>query len=122
MNLVEQLAKASAGSAPKRVLGIDLGTTNSTVAQIQLPLDPAGSPELLCECISIEQMTHSGPFFGSLVPSVVALDKPGKSWIGEGAKRTRSLPRDYGLKASFDDAHKLFQQAPQRVRRERGRE
>ena len=75
MNLVEQLAKASAGSAPKRVLGIDLDTTNSTVAQVQLPLDPAGSPELLCECISIEQMTHSGPFFGSLVPSVVAVVK-----------------------------------------------
>lgn len=62
MNLVEQLAKASAASPPKRVLGIDLGTTNSTVAQIQLPLDPAGSPELLCECISIEQMTPSGPW------------------------------------------------------------
>ena len=92
MNLVEQLAKASAASPPKRVLGIDLGTTNSTVAQVQLPLDPAGSPELLCECISIEQMTHSGPFYGSLIPSVVALDKSGKTWIGEGAKRMRSSP------------------------------
>ena len=97
MNLVEQLAKASAASPPKRVLGTDLGTTNSTVAQVQLPLDPAGSPELLCECISIEQMTPSGPFYGSLVPSVVAIDKSGKTWIGEGAKRMRSLPRDYGL-------------------------
>ena len=98
MNLVEQLAKASAASPPKRVLGTDLGTTNSTVAQVQLPLDPAGSPELLCECISIEQMTPSGPFYGSLVPSVVAIDKAGKTWIGEGAKRMRSLPRDYELK------------------------
>ena len=62
MNLVEQLAKTSAASPPKRVLGIDLGTTSSTVAQVQLPLDPAGTPELLCECISIEQMTHSGPW------------------------------------------------------------
>ena len=60
MNLVEQFAKASAASPPKRVLGIDLGTTNSTVAQVQLPLDPAGSPELLCECISIKQMTPCG--------------------------------------------------------------
>lgn len=97
MNLVAQLAKASAASPPKRVLGIDLGTTNSTVAQVQLPLDPAGSPDSLCECISIEQTTHSGPFFGNLVPSVVAIDKSGKTWIGEGAKRMRSLPRDYGL-------------------------
>ena len=85
MNLVEQLAKASAASQPKRVLGIDLGTTNSTVAQVRLPLDPAGTPELLCEYISIEQMTPSGPFFGSFVPSVVAIDKSGKTWIGEGA-------------------------------------
>ena len=97
MNLVEQLAKASAGSPQRRVLGIDLGTTHSTVAQVQLPLDPAGPPELLCECISIEQMTHSGPFFGSLIPSVVALDKTGKPWIGEGAKRMRSLPHGFGL-------------------------
>jgi BRO family, N-terminal domain len=81
----------------KRALGIDLGTTNSTVAQVQLPLDPAGSPELLCECISIEQMTPSGPLFGSLVPSVVAINKSGKTWIGERAKRMRSLPRDYDL-------------------------
>jgi hypothetical protein len=44
----------------KRVLGIDLGTTNSTVAQVQLPLHPAGSAELLCECISVEQMTPCG--------------------------------------------------------------
>jgi molecular chaperone DnaK (HSP70) len=89
MKLVEQLAKASAGSPPKRVLGLDLGTTNSTVAQVQLPLDPAGTPELLCECISIEQMTPSGPFYGSLVPSVVAIDKSGKTWIGEPAGPAR---------------------------------
>jgi molecular chaperone DnaK (HSP70) len=43
MNLVEQLATASAGSPPKRVLGIDLGTTNSTVAQVHLPRLAAGS-------------------------------------------------------------------------------
>lgn len=61
MNLVEQLANASAASPLKRVLRIGLGTTNSTVAQVQLPLNPAGSPELLCECISIEPMTPSGP-------------------------------------------------------------
>ena len=98
MNLLEILRTAAAAARPgTRVIGIDLGTTNSTVAQVQLPLDPAGSPELLCECISIEQMTPSGPFYGSLVPSVVAIDKSGKTWIGEGAKRMRSLPREHGL-------------------------
>lgn len=98
MTLLERLRTAAASAKPgTRVIGIDLGTTNSTVAQVQLPLDPAGSPELLCECISIEQMTPSGPFYGSLVPSVVAIDKSGKTWIGEGAKRMRSLPREHGL-------------------------
>lgn len=75
MKLVEHLAKASPASPRKRVLGIDLGTTNSTVAQVQLPLDPAGSPELLCECTSLEQMNASGPFFGSLLPSALAVVK-----------------------------------------------
>ncbi len=111
MNLVEQLAKASAGSPPKRVLGIDLGTTNSTVAQVQLPLDPAGSPELLCECISVEQMTHSGPFFGSLVPSVVALHKASAS-----TKRGELQP---------EATHKGFlsvrREGPRDVRRQIGR-
>ena len=101
MNFLEMLRRDGCAknlpSQPVRVLGIDLGTTNSTVAQVQLPLDPDRSPEMLCECISIEQMTPSGPFYGSLVPSVVAIDKAGKTWIGEGAKRMRSLPRDYGL-------------------------
>jgi molecular chaperone DnaK (HSP70) len=73
MNLLEKLRTASARAKPgTRVIGIDLGTTNSTVAQVQLPLDPAGPADRLCECISIEQMTHSGPYYGSLVPSVVA--------------------------------------------------
>ena len=98
MSLLEKLRTAAASTKPgTRVIGIDLGTTNSTVAQVQLPLDPAGTAELLCECISIEQMTPSGPFFGSLVPSVVAIDQSGRTWIGEGAKRMRSLPRGYGL-------------------------
>jgi hypothetical protein len=69
MNLIEQLAKASAASPPKRVLGIDLGTTNSMVAQVQLPLDPAGSPELLCECISVEQMTPCGAWQKNTEPA-----------------------------------------------------
>ena len=61
MNLVDQLAKATAASSPKRVLGIDLGTTNSTVAQVQLPLNPPGSAQSLCECLPLEQPTKMGP-------------------------------------------------------------
>src|ERR1019366_4431027 len=90
MNLVDQLAKASAASPPKRVLGIDLGTTSSTVAQVQLPLNPAGSAESLCECLPLEQPTQMGPFTGALVPSVLVIDKAGTVWAGEGAKRMRA--------------------------------
>ena len=73
MNPLHELTRRSAGMSPCRVLGIDLGTTNSTVAEVTLPLDPAKGAEALCECLSLEQMTHTGPHYGSLVPSVVAI-------------------------------------------------
>jgi hypothetical protein len=37
------------------------------------------------------------PFTGALVPSVLAIDKAGKVWIGEGAKRMRAEPQKHGL-------------------------
>ena len=98
MNLLEKLRTAAAGHSPgTRVVGIDLGTTNSTVAQVRLPLPENSSAELACECVPLEQVTQMGPFIGALVPSVVAIDKAGKVWIGEGAKRMRAEPQKHGL-------------------------
>ncbi len=75
---------------PLKVLGIDLGTTNSTITEITwLPLK--GSAELpLCQSLEIEQPTTEGIFTSPLVPSVVAILPSGDTWVGEGAKRLRA--------------------------------
>lgn len=66
MNLLEQLINNSKEQAPARCIGIDLGTTNSTVAQVKLPVKPGASPEGSCECLHLEQPTqncHAGNWF-----------------------------------------------------------
>ena len=97
MNLLEQLSSHSSNLAPCRVIGIDLGTTNSTVAQVRLPLSESSTAEFACECVPLEQATQMGPFTGALIPSVVAIDKSDTIWIGEGAKRMRAEPQKHGL-------------------------
>ncbi len=77
-----------------RVLGIDLGTTNSTVAEVVydpkvLTLPPA-------RCIEIEQYTTDGDQTHLLVPSVIAFHG-GRQIIGEGAKRLRARSTEFGL-------------------------
>jgi molecular chaperone DnaK (HSP70) len=78
-----------------RALGIDLGTTNSAVTEIVW--DPAsGQPPALCT-LEIEQPTREGVYTSPLVPSVVAVLPDGRVWVGEGAKRLRAFPTEYGL-------------------------
>lgn len=77
-----------------RVLGIDLGTTNSVVADLKW--DPNQPEEIKAACIEIPQETMEGYQVHWLVPSVVALDD-GRLFIGEGAKRLRSRLKDFGL-------------------------
>ncbi|MCX7916497.1 MAG: hypothetical protein N3A53_09390, partial [Verrucomicrobiae bacterium] len=57
--------------SPVRVLGIDLGTTNSTVAE--LVWSRGQTQPLSARCLEIEQPTDTGPYTHVLVPSVVAL-------------------------------------------------
>ena len=84
------------GSArtPVRVLGIDLGTTNSTVGEILWEPGQSGAVEV--RCLEIDQDTTEGRYTHLLVPSVVALHQ-GKVYIGEGAKRLRARAADFGL-------------------------
>ncbi len=82
MNPLAKLTAASSGLPATRVLGIDLGTTNSTVAQVRLPVAAAATAEAVCECLSLEQPTQMGPCIGALVPSVVAVDREGVVWVG----------------------------------------
>ncbi len=81
-----------------RALGIDLGTTNSAVAEVVWNNGEKGLPE--ARCLDIEQETDTGLYTHTLVPSVVALHQ-GRAWVGEGAKRLRA-------KASFRRNKDIF--------------
>jgi len=75
---------------PVRVLGIDLGTTNSTVAEIIY--NPASNEGIKVRCLPIEQLTENRSYWNPLVPSIVAL-QDGKEVIGEGARQLRANGR-----------------------------
>lgn len=77
---------------PLRVLGIDLGTTNSVMTEINW--QPGSTPET--KVIQIEQDTPLGCFTDILFPSVVAI-QAGKVWVGEGANRMKRNPQEYKL-------------------------
>jgi tetratricopeptide (TPR) repeat protein len=90
------LVLPAAGRAPARrvrVLGFDLGTTNSTVAEAVLA---AGGGGRSLQTVEVTQETPEGEYVHVLVPSVVALHR-GKTWIGEGAKRLRARGSELGL-------------------------
>jgi len=72
---------------PVRVIGIDLGTTNSVVAEIVW--EPGCGQPPVVRCLEVEQETELGDYVHTLVPSVVAVAH-GKVWVGEGAKRLRA--------------------------------
>lgn len=80
---------------PFRVIAIDLGTTNSTVAEIAW--DPDEGLAGPARCLAVKQETTGGDYFNVLVPSVVAI-YGGKVWIGEGAKRLRARAPELNLK------------------------
>lgn len=79
---------------PVRVLGIDLGTTNSTVAEIVY--DPTSKNDISVRCLAIEQPTGSRSHWNPLVPSVVAIHD-GQEIVGEGARLLRSKSREAGM-------------------------
>lgn len=101
----------------KSVLGIDLGTTNSTASLA------TGSPgSCVVKTLNIDQETMQGTYTHTLVPSVLALAQ-GREWTGEGAKRLRGLDtelyksifhdckNDIGLKRTYHKAPEGFRSA-----------
>ena len=82
---------------PIRVWGIDLGTTNSTIAEIVWSPDMGSDALPECRCLEIEQPTRDGVFTSPIVPSVPVLLPNGSHWVGEGAKRLRTRPQDAAL-------------------------
>lgn len=79
---------------PVRVLGIDLGTTNSTVAEVVY--DPTGKSDISVRCLAVEQPTGSRSHWNPLVPSIVAIHD-GKEIVGEGARLLRARSREAGM-------------------------
>lgn len=107
---------------PVRVLGIDLGTTNSTAAEIVW--HPGKSHEIAVRCLEIDQPTASGVYTHLLVPSAVAI-QGGNVIIGEGAKRMQARATEFGLereKSLFTEckndigAQKTYHRAPEGFR------
>jgi len=108
------------------VLGIDLGTTNSAIAEIVW--DPSKAGPVKARCLEVEQATCEGRHIHTLVPSVVAIHD-GKVFIGEGAKRLRAeapakglavhrnlfyeCKNDMGIKKSYPRAPEGFRSAPE---------
>ncbi len=107
-----------------RALGVDLGTTNSTIAEARWVRDDSGPPRV--RCIEVDQPTREGTYTHVLFPSVVAIYS-GKAWVGEGAKRLRTntpelelepgknlffeCKNDIGVKKTYNRAPEGFRSA-----------
>jgi molecular chaperone DnaK len=79
---------------PLRVIGIDLGTTNSSIAEVLW--QPGGDTVPQVRCLEVEQSTDQGTFTGPLVPSIVAI-LGGQAHLGQSAKDLRTRLSDYSL-------------------------
>lgn len=77
-----------------RVLGIDLGTTNSTIAEIVYK--PSARDDIKVRCLPVEQPAGTRSHWHPLVPSIVALHD-GREIVGEGARLLRSRGREEGM-------------------------
>lgn len=69
---------------PVRVIGIDLGTTNSTIAEILWTPGDADAPQV--RCLEVEQATREGAVY------LYALHGR-KQYVGEGVKWTASYEK-----------------------------
>jgi molecular chaperone DnaK len=100
MNPLPNIRPPDCAPRPKlkafRVLGIDLGTTNSAIAELRW--SPARPDQVdMAACLEIPQPTLSGDFTSVLVPSVVC-HLPDRQLIGEGARRCLSRSVELGLR------------------------
>ncbi|MGV8040228.1 MAG: hypothetical protein AB2L07_09160 [Thermoanaerobaculaceae bacterium] len=95
-SLLSVLSKAALArrTGPVRVLGIDLGTTNSTVAEAVWRPESGEPPQV--RCIDVTQQTLDGTFIHALLPSTVAISE-GRVWVGEGARRLAARTGELGL-------------------------
>jgi len=92
MGFIENLLEQSKLEVTEnsRALGIDLGTTNSTVAEVIF----GPEKEAFCKTVEIEQLTREGVFTSPLIPSMVAVMPDKEIWVGEGPKRLRAISQE----------------------------
>ncbi|MBY0523538.1 MAG: Hsp70 family protein, partial [Gemmataceae bacterium] len=96
---LKQAAQTQSINGPLRALGIDLGTTNSTAAEIVWSPDQAERSQP--RCLPIDQLTEEGRYTHVLLPTIVARIKD-RVLIGEGAKRLRARSSERGLERGRD--------------------
>ena len=100
-----------------RVLGIDLGTTNSSIADIRW--EPNKPNDVSLRCLEVDQPTGQGVSTNTLVPSIVAIEGE-KTLVGEGAKRllAKGVARGEEYKTVFPEckndigAQRTYHKAP----------
>jgi molecular chaperone DnaK len=91
-----------------RVLGIDLGTTNSTISEATWEVSSPTPPRV--QCLEVAQPTLEGEYLHVLLPSVVAIHG-GTEFIGEGAKRLRSRASELGLNSTLSHLTSVHERA-----------
>jgi len=89
------LPAQSTGVALAPGKGSGSGPNDAPASGASASSDAAAPPTI--RVLEIEQPTREGVFTSPLVPSVVAILPDGRVWVGEGAKRLRAFPTEYGL-------------------------
>jgi molecular chaperone DnaK (HSP70)/tetratricopeptide (TPR) repeat protein len=91
---IPENSKPCIPDGPIRTIGIDLGTTNSAVAETVFDLENPQNIEV--RCLKVDQPMEEGNHNDVTVPSVVALKGKG-TIIGRGAKKLRARMTEEGL-------------------------
>lgn len=95
-SLVSRLARDSGRTLWKKLetaryyTGIDLGTTNSSVAVVDALALLRGDTDTAVRVLPIRQRTARGVVESPYLASVVAEVEPGEWWVGQGAREARS--------------------------------
>jgi len=81
----------------RRVWGIDLGTTVSSVAEVTWNTQSLAAGWPTPRCLELRQPAEGNDVTSPRVPSVAAVLPSAQVWVGEGAKRLRARPAEAGL-------------------------
>jgi molecular chaperone DnaK len=95
---IPEKTKPCIPDGPIRTIGVDLGTTNSALAEAVF--DPENPRDIQVRSLAVDQPTETGVVCDVMAPSVVALTDE-EVVIGRGAKMLRSRMTEKGLKRNI---------------------